>query len=144
MLSNLFSTRNKKIVKRWRGEHKAIVVLANKAIEAYSTNDKEKTLKALKKLSKASFEHLMNEDIELYDLASAYKNDKQLKELIANFKDSFRNYKISLMDFLIHYTKDNAVYDKSFFANFNKLIEEFLQRIEFEEENLYTLLENKK
>lgn len=144
MFSLIFSTKNQKLVKKWRKEHKEIVLLAHKVISAYSMNNHDKTRKELIKLNKVAVEHMMYEDIELYKmLKSNKKTDKLNEDKIVEFKSSFKATKLTLMDFLTKYTRKDSIYDDSFFKTFNQLVSVLAERIDFEEKNLYVTLDAK-
>ena len=144
MLSTFFSSKNQKLVKKWRKEHEAIVVLAHKVIAAYSLNNHEQTRKELIKLNKVAVQHLMLEDIELYKILKSTKNaDEKVDKLIVEFKNTFRTTKLTLMDFLTKYTRKSCVYDDEFFKTFNQLVAVLSDRIDFEEKNLYSTMDIK-
>jgi len=144
MLSTFFSSKNQKLVKKWRKEHETIVVLAHKVIAAYSLNNHEQTRKELIKLNKVAVQHLMLEDIELYKILKSTKNaDEKVDKLIVEFKNTFRTTKLTLMDFLTKYTRKSCVYDDEFFKTFNQLVAVLSDRIDFEEKNLYSTMDIK-
>jgi len=144
MLFTLFLSKNQKLVKKWKKEHEHIVVLATKVITEYSKNNMDGAKKALKKLNDLAVDHVMNEDIEFYKLL---KDQKRLtsknKIYIKEFTTTFKGTKIALMNFLKQYTREDAVLDDVFFKTFNELVAVLGQRIEFEEENLYSILSDK-
>jgi len=144
MLSKLFLSKNQKLVKKWKKEHELIVVLATKVIAEYSKNNMSSAKQALKKLNHLAVDHVMNEDIEFYKLL---KDQKRLtpsnKISVEEFTTTFKGTKIALMSFLTQYTRDDAVLDDVFFKSFNGLVGVLAERIAFEEENLYSILQAK-
>jgi len=144
MFGSLFGSKNKKLAIHWEKEHQAMVVLAHKVIAKYSKNDMTGAKKSLKALNSLAVDHLMEEDIEFYKLL---KDDKRLTpetvELVHEFTRTFKDTKLTLMKFLTTYSKDDVVLDEEFFNTFNTLVAVLADRINFEEENLYTLLKEK-
>ena len=45
------------------------------------------------------------------------------------------------MSFLTKYTRQDSILDDEFFQQFNELAEVLIERIQYEEKNLYTLLD---
>jgi len=144
MFGSLFGSKNKKLAIHWEKEHQEMVVLAHKVIAKYSKNDMTGAKKSLKALNSLAVDHLMEEDIEFYKLL---KDDKRLTpetvDLVHEFTRTFKDTKLTLMKFLTTYSKDDVVLDEEFFNTFNTLVAVLADRINFEEENLYTLLKEK-
>jgi hypothetical protein len=144
MLSSLFLSKNQKLVKKWKREHEEIVVLATHVLSEYSKNNIKSAKKLLKKLNIVAVDHMMNEDLEFYKLL---KDQKRLTETneksIHQFKKSFKNTKLTLMTFLSKYSRDDVELDDTFFKSFNDLVDVLAKRIDFEENNLYTILNQK-
>ena len=63
--------------------------------------------------------------------------------MIREFTQTFKGTKMTLMSFLTKYTRDDVLLDEDFFTTFNELVAILGERIQFEEENLYSLLYNK-
>ena len=144
MLNKLFLSKNQKLVKKWIKEHEDIVVLAHKVIGEYSKNNHDNAKKALKKLNNLAVDHVMNEDIEFYRLMKDQKRVTSKSEaMIREFTQTFKGTKMTLMSFLTKYTRDDVLLDEDFFTTFNELVAILGERIQFEEENLYSLLYNK-
>lgn len=144
MLSGLFLSKNQKLVKKWTKEHEDIVVLAHKVIGEYSKNNHDNARNALKELNNLAVDHVMNEDIEFYKLMKDQKRVTTKSEaLVREFTVTFKGTKMALMNFLTKYTQDDIVLDEEFFNMFNNLVGILGERIEFEENNLYSLLYNK-
>ena len=141
MLSTLFLSKNQKLVKKWTKEHEQIVVLATKVIGEYSKNNHANAKSALKRLNILAVDHVMNEDIEFYKLLKDQKRLTNKNEVsIKDFTKSFKGTKMALMHFLSKYTRDDAVLDDAFLSNFNELVGVLSERIDFEENNLYSIL----
>lgn len=142
MFFDIFSSKNKKIVKRWMKEHEEIVTLAHKVIASYSNNNHILAKKGLISLNNIAVNHLMNEDIELYKLLKK-RNEihHKIENDIKKFKENFMETKINLMKFLTHYSKTETQLDDDFFDQFNALVGILGERIDFEENNLYRKLE---
>jgi len=144
MFESLFGSKNKKLAVHWEKEHQEIVVLAHEVIAKYSKNDMNGAKKSLKTLNDLAVDHLMEEDIEFYKLL---KDDKRLTpktvDLVHEFTRTFKDTKLTLMKFLTKYAKDDVILDEEFFNTFNTLVAVLADRINFEEENLYTLMKEK-
>ncbi len=141
--SNKDITRNKKLVKKWSKEHQNLVEYATKVIS--SQNDKKplKTKKYMGKLTDVALQHLMHEDIKFRELLDqATDNQVNVINSINEFRDTFCDAKKELFRFLTKYTKDDAVYDEHFDKSFGEIVGVLTQRIEYEEKNLYSLLNN--
>jgi hypothetical protein len=144
MFFSFFSSKNQKLVKKWKREHEEIVVYAHKIIAAYSLDDKALVRKELIALRELAVEHLMREDIDLFKLVRKDKNlSEEMEKLIKEFTETFRDTKSALLAFLREYTKENSELDEKFFATFNEIVGVLAKRIEFEEKNLYVSLDEK-
>ncbi len=144
MFFSFFSSKNKKLVKRWIKEHKAIVAIAGKVIAKYSDGNQAGAKKELKKLYKVAINHIMMEDIELYALFKEEERfDEDTKKLVQEFNHSFKNTKSVLIGFLGKYIKEDEKLDEEFFNTFNEIVGVLAQRIDFEEKNLYVKLDSK-
>ncbi|EQB39295.1 hypothetical protein M947_07500 [Sulfurimonas hongkongensis] len=144
MFFSFFSSKNQKLVKKWKSEHEEMVISAHKIIAAYSLDDKDSVRKELITLRKLALEHLMLEDIELFKLLREDKDlEENTEEKIREFRDTFRDTKSSLLDFLREYTQEDAQLDKRFFDIFSNIVSVLSKRIDFEENNLYISLEEK-
>ena len=138
---SLFLSKHQKMVKRWREEHVQIVKQAKRVIAEYSKHNRDQAKEELRKLSEFVIDHILDEDVELYQLLILTDGiDPKVKHEITAFQESFKATKSALMSFLIRYTHEKAVLDDAFFAMFNDVVAKVLERIEFEEKNLYALL----
>lgn len=142
MFSSLFLSKNQKLVKKWKKEHEKIVLLTHQVIAEYSKNNHKKAKKKLIALNNLVIDHVTDENIEFYKLLKdrkkfSSKNEKSIVEFVDTFKDT----KMTLMQFLTKYTRASTVLDDDFFATLNELAEILVERIEFEEKNLYHLLD---
>jgi hypothetical protein len=136
-----FSSKNKKLVKKWQKEHERIVELAHKVIGEYSKNNHKAAKKAIKELNTLAVDHVMNEDIEFYKLMrDESRIDAKTEVLVDDFIKSFKQTKLALMAFLSKYAKEETPLDEEFFTTFNEIVEVLGERIEFEEKNLYSKL----
>ena len=144
MFFSLFSSKNQKLVKKWKKEHEQIVVLAHKVIAEYSKNNQDGAKRELRALNDLAVDHLMNEDIEFYRLLKDEKRlDLKTEKMVKEFIETFRGTKTTLMNFLTIHSRPETQLDDEFFKTFNELVEILGQRIAFEEENLYNKLESK-
>lgn len=142
MFSSLFLSKNQKLVKTWKKDHQKIILLTHKVIAEYSKNNHKKAKKVLKSLNNLVIDHITDENIEFYKLQKdnnriSTKSKKHIEEFIETFKDT----KLSLMNFLTKYTRDSVPLDDEFFNTLNVLAEVLVERIDFEEKNLYALLD---
>lgn len=141
---DIFASKNKKLVNKWRKEHEEIVELAHKVMGEYAKNNHDAAKKYLKALNDKTVDHIMDEDIELFKLMHDEKQiDPETERLAKEFIGSFKKTKLALMDFLSHYAKDDVPLDDTFFTDFNELVEAVGNRIEFEERNVYAKLKEK-
>ncbi len=144
MFFSLFSSKDKKLVKKWKREHKNIVTFVHKIIASYSLNDKVGVQKNLVALQKLVLEHIVMEDIELNKLLQEDKNlSDNTRKMLIEFKKTFRETKDLLITFLGEYPQNGAKIDEKFFDSFNELVKAVSERISYEEENLYASLEKK-
>jgi len=136
-------SKNSKIVKRWQGEHRALAATAGKVVEAYDKDDKKKARKQLDKLQTLALKHLMDEDVtffELFKKAEGTETDKEILKSIKEFRDSFIDTKKVLFHFFIYYTNPKNELDHVFKDKLDAIIDALVKRIEFEESNLYTMI----
>ncbi len=141
IFGSLFSSKNRKLVIKWRKEHEEIVVIAHKVIGAFSKNDLDTAKKELIALNELAVDHLMDEDIEIYRLLKDAKRlNPETEKLIHEFTTTFKGTKNVLMNFLTKYTRPNVVLDDKFFKTFNEIVAVLADRIAFEEKYLYTQL----
>jgi len=141
LLSSLFLSKNQKLVKKWTKEHEKIVLLIHNVLAEYSKNNHKNAKKELILLNHLVIDHVTEENIEFYKLLKdknwiSMKNRKYTEEFVATFKDM----RLDLMKFLTHYTKKKTPLDDKFFDSLNEISEILRERIDFEEENLYALL----
>ncbi len=130
------------MVKKWKKEHEKIVLLTHEVIAEYSKNNHKKAKKALVSLNNLAIDHITNENIEFYKLLKdthkvSVKNRQHIEEFVSTFKET----KMELMHFLTKYSRDAVVLDDEFFKTLNELAEILIERINFEEKNLYNLLD---
>jgi len=130
------------MVKKWKKDHKKIVLFTHQVIAEYSRNDHKKAKKKLVALNSLVIDHITHENIEFYNLLRdtnklSLKKRKHIEEFVATFKET----KMELMNFLTKYSRDAAVLDDDFFKTLNELAEILIERINFEEKNLYSLLD---
>ena len=142
MLSLLFLSKNQKLVRKWKREHEEIVLLIHKVLGEYSKNNHKNSKKALISLNNLVVDHVTDENIEFYKLLKDKKhvsatNRNSIEEFVATFKDM----RLDLMKFLTLYTKKETVLDEHFFDTLNEVSDILRGRIDFEEENLYALLD---
>jgi len=141
---DIFASKNKKLVKKWKQEHQEIVVVATKVIEAYSTHRYNEAKEQLKVLNNIAVSHIMDEDIQFFKLLrDKSKNDPRIEKMVNDFTASFKGTKLTLMNFLYKYTKEDVELDDEFFETFNQIVEVVAKRIEFEENNLYQELQKR-
>ena len=144
-MSNSFSSEsNKKLVIKWKKEHREITASAGRILEAHKMNETNALRKEIEKLNDLTVEHLLAEDMEFYQfLMLEDALDDELKKLIEDFIETFEETKIALMDFLTKYTLSDAVYDQEFIDNFTAIVGVLSERIAYEEKTLYKALQEK-
>jgi len=134
---------NSKKVKKWQAEHKALATLAVKTVTYYENNDLKKAKKELGRLQSVALNHLMDEDVtfsELFKKAESTNTDQVIVDAMKEFRKSFIDVKKVLIHFFIHYTDPNVALDDTFITKLKGIIDALVQRIEFEETNLYVLI----
>ena len=134
---------NSKKVKKWQAEHKALATLAVNTVSYYENNNFKKAKKELGRLQSVALNHLMDEDVtfsELFKKADSTNTDKVIVEAMKEFRKSFIDTKKVLIHFFIHYTDPNVSLDETFIIKLKGIIDALVQRIEFEETNLYVLI----
>ena len=80
MFWSLFSSKNQKLVKKWKKEHEQIVILAHKIIAAYSNNKHKVVKKELKALRGLAINHIMIEDLEFFRLLENKKKSMLIQK----------------------------------------------------------------
>ena len=144
MFFSFFSSKNQKLVKKWKSEHEQIVKLATKVISFYTDGKLDKAKGELIELRLVTLNHLMTEDIEFFKLSKDNKNiDKETQKFVKEFKETFYDTKSVLMHFLKDYTHSSAILDDKFLESFKGLVGVLGDRIAFEEKNLYNRLDIK-
>lgn len=133
---------NQKLAVRWKQEHKEIVSVATKIIQDYEKNEKDILGMDINTLNTLTSLHLMDEDMELFQFSMlADSLDDDIQKQIEEFIETFEETKLVLTDFLTKYTLPKAVYDQAFIDTFKQLVKVLGERIAYEENNLYKLLE---
>jgi len=139
---SIFLTKNQKLVKKWKKDHEKIVLLTNQVIAEYSKNQHKKAKKLLIELNNLIVDHITNENIEFYKLL---KDEDRLtpqnKEYTEEFIDTFADIKKDLMKFLTKYTRKDVMLDDEFFDSLTTISEVLVERIQYEEEKLYSILD---
>lgn len=136
-------SHNSKKVRRWQTEHKAMAKHAVKTVQYYENNELKKAKKQLGKLQSVALNHLMDEDVtftELFKKAEKSNADQTILEAIREFRKSFIDTKKVLIHFFIHYTDPRVELDTAFIEKLKGIIDALVQRIEFEEKNLYIMI----
>lgn len=138
-------SKNSKIVKRWQAEHQALANRALKVVDSYEREDLKKARKHLDKLQTLALKHLMDEDVKFFELfkkAEDNEADKEILKSIKEFRNTFIDTKKVLFHFFIYYTNPKNDLDHIFKDKLNAIIDALVNRIEFEEKNLYILINN--
>jgi len=137
MLS-FFDSKNKKMVKKWQGEHARLVEIGQKVIAEYVKNNESEAKRALKRFVDLAMDHLTSEDVEFFKMIQdGERADEQTEKLIAEFQRTFKDTKTTLMKFLAKYVKPEVGLDDEFFDTFSTIMDILGKRISYEEENLY-------
>jgi len=138
-------SKNSKKVKKWQGEHRALANYAGKIVDAYDRGNTKKARKLLDKLQTIALKHLMDEDVTFFELFKKSANAEQDKEILASikkFRESFIDTKKALFYFFIYYTDEKNELNQIFKDKLDGIIDALVQRIEFEENNLYVMINN--
>ena len=134
---------NSKKVKKWQAEHKALATLAVHTVELYEKNELKKAKKELIKLQSVALNHLMDEDVtfsELFKKAENNNTDQRIVNAMKEFRKTFIDTKKVLIHFFIHYTDPSVELDNIFIEKLKGIIGALVARIEFEEKNLYVMI----
>jgi len=132
---------NAKVVKRWTNEHRKLEKYAGKVIASYDKNNTKQAKKYLNKLELLALNHLMDEDVTFFDLEKMAKDkDKRILDAMIEFRRSFSGTKKALFHFFFYYTSPKTVLDANFREKFDGIVNALVQRIEFEENNLYQMI----
>ncbi len=138
---NLFESKNQRLVKKWKKEHEALIVQANKVIGAYVKGEMDEAKRELKKFVDLAVEHLSDEDVKLFKmLRDAANTDEKLEKYIDEYYKSFKDTKSTLLHFLAKYVRPENPLDDEFFNTFEKIEKVLRDRINYEESNLYFYL----
>ena len=139
---------NAKSVKQWKGEHRKLKKEAAKVRDADEKNNKIKAKQELEKLQLSTLSHLMGEDNTFSTLlreAREHMDDsaenQEIIVAIEEFKSSFRDTKRALFKFFTHYTNPDVQLDKKFEEEFGAIVDALVERIEFEETTLYSMMD---
>ena len=136
-------SHNSKKVKKWQKEHQKLGEYAGKIIAAYDKKDLKQTRKLLIKFKDMALAHLMDEDETFFKLLNkAEAKDQHIIDKIKEFRTSFTNVKVVLFTFLTHYTNPQNELDITFKETLDQIILALTDRIGFEEQNLYRLINN--
>lgn len=142
---NFFSKANishsAKKVAKWSNEHRKLEELAGKIVAAYETEDYKASRKHLCKLQNIALKHLMDEDVTFFELMkNTDEKDQRIIDSIKEFRKSFVDTKKALIRFFIIYTNPVNPLDARFKTTLDVIIDALVNRIEFEENNLYVLI----
>jgi len=137
-----FKENNHKIIKEWTNTHNKIRELSDEIINTYSSRDMKKVKKLLKEMSSIITNHFMEEDIELHEICEHKErmNENTLNE-IKKFKETYPNVKKDMIHFFNICSKKDYKIDSYFFDEYTELIDILKKKISFEEECLYTNLD---
>ena len=144
MFNSFFKSKNKKLVDQWSQEHREIVALAQKVIDTYEKGDMATVKKYLKEIDTLAISHVMDEDLKLFNLMHAENQaiDEETQHSVKEFVKSFKKTKVALIKFFDKYQDPDEVLDIRFIATFKGLVEVLAKRIQFEEKNLYSKLQD--
>ena len=145
MLSSLFLSKNQKLVKKWTKEHEKIVLLANQVLAEYSKNQHKKAKKILIELNHLVVDHVTDENVEFFKLQrDKHRLSTNNIHYVEEFVDTFSNVRKDLMKFLTKYTRKATALDDEFFETLTAIADILVERINYEETKLYTILNNSK
>lgn len=139
LFSGWFSSKNKKLVKKWQAEHEKIAGKAVRVLELCNKNDMKTAKKEFQSLNDIATEHLVEEDAELYKVAAA---NNTIQKDTQKFKESFLEVKFTLIKFLNHYSNPDVPLDKEFETQLRGILGVLGERIDWEENNLYKKIAN--
>jgi len=133
--------KNAKVVNKWKREHRKLEEYAGKVIASYDENKPKRAKKYLHKLELLALNHLMDEDVTFFDLEkTARLRDIHIVDAMKEFRRSFSGTKKVLFHFFFYYTSPKTILDETFREKFDAIVSALVQRIEFEENNLYTMI----
>jgi len=137
----LLSNKKRKLVKKWKSDHLKIIEVAGSVVSSHAVHDHIACKKHLVILSGLASSHFMNEDIEFFKLLRENKFNFETEKSMNEFIEGFRKTKLELMKTLSYYSKKEVSLEGSFFDEFNELVSQVTDRIQYEESNLYSLME---
>ena len=83
----------------------------------------------------------MDEDVTFFDLEKMAKHkDEKILNAMIEFRRSFSGTKKALFHFFFYYTSPKTTLDDIFREKFDGIVHALVQRIEFEETNLYAMI----
>ena len=130
-------------VQGWKDEHQKILKLFSDVLSSYKDNDISQTKEYLASLNQIALQHLMDEDITFTELLKQAKESEQkIVDEINEFRFSFRGVKVALLKFLTKYNSPEETLDEDFLPTLLDIINALKKRIEFEESNLYSQINN--
>ena len=139
---------NAKNVKRWKSEHIKLQKEAGKVHDIYMKDNPTKAKEGLKRLHLMTMEHLMDEDSTFHSMLREQKDrtedSEEKQEILAaieEFRHSFRDTKQVLFRFFTRYSHPDIKLDETFLEEFTGIIDALVARIEFEEKELYSLID---
>ncbi len=150
MLKKLFSqnrelSKHSKKVKQWQSEHRNLAKYATKILRYLDMGEEKKAKKAFRRLHEDALHHLMDEDITFYNLLQKVEQqkiekDEKIMDCINKFRDTFSHTKQALFDFFEAYEDKSRSFDNRFRKEFEGIVEALVSRIEYEESNLYQMI----
>ena len=130
---------NSKLISKFHSDHKKIIKIIQKIIDAIEKNDDKTIHASLKSLKMSLLGHFMEEDTMLYQyLKEYYKDNPSTYELIIEFYSSIKEIQRTLLKFLDKYLAKTK-YDIYFEKEFELIVQGLSSRVESEESSLYTL-----
>ena len=129
-----------KLIKKFHKDHKKLVATAIKISKKIEAEEHDKIKPLLKQLKLEILGHFMEEDIKLYRyLKKYYANSEESMALINTFEESIKAIQKDVISFLDNYTQENSTLDTNFKKRFHTIVNDLGNRIETEENSLYTL-----
>jgi len=130
------------LIDKFKKEHEELVSYIGSIQEAMdkgaSATDIVKN--SLKHLRMKLLGHFMEEDIKLYwYMKEYYKEDPTAYDIVVTYEESIKNIQKDILKFFEHYSREDVTLDLEYKRKFKQIVSELSDRVNSEEEHLYTL-----
>jgi DNA-directed RNA polymerase subunit L len=144
-LKKIFGSTNDKteheLISTLKNDHKNLIKLYKNVEDYLQKDDFVSTKKELKKFVSLYNRHILLEDTQLYiSLEEKYKEQKQILKTIKSISKDMNSITRAITFFEKKYPSINSENKEMFLEEFREIGKILLDRVDLEEERLYTLL----